>query len=116
MSWRASGAGAVAGVSVPGSSSVPLASSVSASDERDFEATADHPAEQIPGGSKQQGTATGAAAPAPGRLRLRALTSRRPRTRYPAAAGAKRLLFMRRVPPDRVLDRMVILTGGLRSA
>jgi hypothetical protein len=47
---------------------------------------------------------------------LRALTSRRPRTRYPAAAGAKRLLFMRRVPPDRVLDRMVILTGGLRSA
>lgn len=41
----------------------------------------------------------------------------------PAAADAlsrrnraKRLLFMRRVLPDRVLDRMVMRTVGLRSA
>jgi hypothetical protein len=44
------------------------------------------------------------------------LTSRRPRTRYPVAAGAKRLLFVRRVLPDRVLDEMVMRTVGLRSA
>ena len=44
------------------------------------------------------------------------VTSRRPRTRYPVAAGAKRLLFMRRVRPDWLLDRMVMRTVGLRSA
>ena len=30
--------------------------------------------------------------------------------------GAKRLLFMRRVLPDRLLDRMVMRTVGLRYA
>jgi hypothetical protein len=44
------------------------------------------------------------------------LTSRRPRTRYRVAAGVKRLLFMRRVLPHRVLDLMVMRTIGLRSA
>ena len=65
-----------------------------------------------------------ASTPRPARLRadvvaravVHTLTSRRPRTRYPAAAGAKRLLFMRRVLPDRVRDRMVMRTVGLRSA
>jgi NAD(P)-dependent dehydrogenase (short-subunit alcohol dehydrogenase family) len=46
---------------------------------------------------------------------VHALTSRRPRTRYPVAAGARRLLFMRRVLPDRVFDRMVLRTVGIRS-
>jgi hypothetical protein len=48
------------------------------------------------------------------------LTSRRPRTRYPVASGAERLLFMRGVLHDRVLDRIVMRDGrpavGLRSA
>jgi hypothetical protein len=50
------------------------------------------------------------------RALVHTLTSRRPRTRYPVGAGAKRLLFMRRVLPERVLDRMVMRTVGLRSA
>jgi NAD(P)-dependent dehydrogenase (short-subunit alcohol dehydrogenase family) len=44
---------------------------------------------------------------------LHALTSRRPRTRYPSGAGAKRMLFMRRLLPDRRFDRIVLRASGL---
>lgn len=44
---------------------------------------------------------------------LHALTSKRPRTRYPSGAGAKPMLFMRRMLPDRQFDRIVLRTGGL---
>ncbi len=44
---------------------------------------------------------------------LHALTSKRPRTRYPSGAGAKPMLFMRRVLPDRQFDRIILRTGGL---
>lgn len=37
----------------------------------------------------------------------RALTSRRPRTRYPVGVGARPLIWFRRVLPDRVFDRMI---------
>jgi NAD(P)-dependent dehydrogenase (short-subunit alcohol dehydrogenase family) len=46
---------------------------------------------------------------------LRALTSKTPRTRYPAGAGAKRMLFMRRVLPDRQFDRIILRAGGLKG-
>jgi NAD(P)-dependent dehydrogenase (short-subunit alcohol dehydrogenase family) len=46
---------------------------------------------------------------------VHALTSRRPRTRYPVAAGARRLLFLRRVLPDRVFDRVVMKATGVRG-
>jgi NAD(P)-dependent dehydrogenase (short-subunit alcohol dehydrogenase family) len=42
-----------------------------------------------------------------------ALTSKRPNTRYPSGAGAKRMLFMRRILPDRSFDRIVLRAGGL---
>jgi hypothetical protein len=63
-----------------------------------------------------QHAAHGSAPDVVARAVVHTLTSRRPRTRYPVAAGAKRLLFMRRALPDRVLDRMVMRTVGLRSA
>ena len=44
---------------------------------------------------------------------LRALTSAKPRTRYPSGAGAKRMLFMRRILPDRRFDRIILRAGGL---
>ncbi|MDY6999094.1 MAG: SDR family NAD(P)-dependent oxidoreductase [Actinomycetota bacterium] len=44
---------------------------------------------------------------------LHALTSRRPRTRYAAGAGSARLLFLRRVLPDRWFDRIILRTTGL---
>ncbi len=47
---------------------------------------------------------------------VHALTSRWPRVRYPVAAGARRLLFMRRILPDRLVDRMVLRAVGIGSA
>jgi NAD(P)-dependent dehydrogenase (short-subunit alcohol dehydrogenase family) len=44
---------------------------------------------------------------------LHALTNGRPRTRYPSGAGAKRVLFMRRVLSDRRFDRIALHAGGL---
>jgi NAD(P)-dependent dehydrogenase (short-subunit alcohol dehydrogenase family) len=44
---------------------------------------------------------------------LHALTSKRPHTRYPSGAGAKRLLFMRRILPDRQFDRVILHATGL---
>ena len=44
---------------------------------------------------------------------LHALTSKKPRTRYPSGAGAKRMLFMRRILPDRRFDRIILRAGGL---
>jgi len=46
---------------------------------------------------------------------LHALTSTRPRTRYPAGEGAKRMLFMRRILPDRRFDRIILRAGGLEG-
>jgi NAD(P)-dependent dehydrogenase (short-subunit alcohol dehydrogenase family) len=44
---------------------------------------------------------------------MHALTSSKPRTRYPSGKGAKRMLFMRRILPDRRFDRIILRTGGL---
>ena len=44
---------------------------------------------------------------------LHALTSVKPRTRYPSGVGAKRMLFMRRLLPDRRFDRIILRAGGL---
>lgn len=44
---------------------------------------------------------------------VHALTSDTPRTRYPSGAGARRMLFMRRVLPDRRFDRIVLRASGL---
>jgi hypothetical protein len=66
--------------------------------------------------SISQHAAHGAAPDVVVRAVVHSLTNRRPRTRYPVAAGVKRLLFMRRVLPHRVLDRMMMRTVGLRSA
>jgi NAD(P)-dependent dehydrogenase (short-subunit alcohol dehydrogenase family) len=46
---------------------------------------------------------------------LHAVTSAKPRTRYPSGAGAKRMLFMRRVLPDRPFDRIILRAGGLEG-
>ena len=43
-----------------------------------------------------------------------ALTSRKPRTRYPVGVGARRLLLLRRVLPDRWMDRLFLRTIGLK--
>ena len=40
------------------------------------------------------------------RVIVRALTERRPRTRYPAGPGARRILLMARLLPDPLLDRL----------
>jgi NAD(P)-dependent dehydrogenase (short-subunit alcohol dehydrogenase family) len=47
---------------------------------------------------------------------LHALTSRKPRTRYPVGAGAKRLLRLRWLLSDRQFDRVVLRVTGLGSA
>jgi NAD(P)-dependent dehydrogenase (short-subunit alcohol dehydrogenase family) len=44
---------------------------------------------------------------------LHALTSRRPRTRYPSGEGASHMLLMRRVLPDRRFDRIILHAAGL---
>lgn len=44
---------------------------------------------------------------------LHALTSNRPKTRYPAGGGAARLLFLRRLLPDRWFDRIILRAAGL---
>jgi len=44
---------------------------------------------------------------------LHALTSDRPRTRYPAGDGAKRMLLLRRILPDRRFDRVILKAAGL---
>jgi NAD(P)-dependent dehydrogenase (short-subunit alcohol dehydrogenase family) len=46
---------------------------------------------------------------------LHALTSKKPRTRYPSGSGAQRMLFMRRLLPDRQFDRIVLRAGGLEG-
>ncbi len=43
---------------------------------------------------------------------LHALTSRRPKTRYAVGAGAKRLLTLRRILSDRMVDRIMFKTIG----
>jgi NAD(P)-dependent dehydrogenase (short-subunit alcohol dehydrogenase family) len=43
---------------------------------------------------------------------VKAVTARRPRTRYPVGVGAKPLLFLRAVLPDRVFDRVIRLVIG----
>ncbi|WP_327002937.1 SDR family NAD(P)-dependent oxidoreductase [Dactylosporangium sp. NBC_01737] len=45
-----------------------------------------------------------------------ALTSRRPRVRYPAGAGARRLLTLRRVLPDPWMDRIIGRATGYSAA
>jgi NAD(P)-dependent dehydrogenase (short-subunit alcohol dehydrogenase family) len=45
-----------------------------------------------------------------------ALTSRRPRTRYAVGAGAKRLVVLCRVLPDRLMDRLLLRAVGLTAA
>lgn len=47
---------------------------------------------------------------------LHALTSPRPRTRYPVGAGAKRLLRARRLLSDRLFDKVILRASGLGSA
>jgi NAD(P)-dependent dehydrogenase (short-subunit alcohol dehydrogenase family) len=44
---------------------------------------------------------------------LHALTSAKPRTRYPSGAGAKRMLVMRRILPDRRFDQVMMRAAGL---
>jgi NAD(P)-dependent dehydrogenase (short-subunit alcohol dehydrogenase family) len=46
---------------------------------------------------------------------LHALTSKSPRTRYPSGAGARGMLFMRRLLPDRQFDRIILRAGGLKG-
>jgi NAD(P)-dependent dehydrogenase (short-subunit alcohol dehydrogenase family) len=46
---------------------------------------------------------------------VHALTSRRPRTRYAVGAGAKQMMFLRRVLPDRWIDRMVLHAIGVKA-
>jgi NAD(P)-dependent dehydrogenase (short-subunit alcohol dehydrogenase family) len=47
---------------------------------------------------------------------LHALTSPKPRTRYPAGTAAKRMLGLRRVLPDRAFDRIVLHMSGVGRA
>lgn len=44
---------------------------------------------------------------------LHALTSDKPRTRYPAGEGAKRILLLRRILPDRRFDKVILKAAGL---
>jgi NAD(P)-dependent dehydrogenase (short-subunit alcohol dehydrogenase family) len=46
---------------------------------------------------------------------LHALTSKKPRTRYPSGVGAKRMLLLRRILPDRQFDRLILRAGGLEG-
>jgi NAD(P)-dependent dehydrogenase (short-subunit alcohol dehydrogenase family) len=66
-------------------------------------------------GSISRHAATGSPPEVVAEAVLHALTSGRPRTRYPSGAGAKRLLFMRRLLPDRRFDRIVLQASGLAS-
>lgn len=43
---------------------------------------------------------------------VHALTSRRPRARYAVGAGAKRMLALRRLLPDSMIDRMITKAAG----
>jgi NAD(P)-dependent dehydrogenase (short-subunit alcohol dehydrogenase family) len=62
-----------------------------------------------------QHAATGSPPEVVAKAALHALTSKTPRTRYPSGAGAKRMLFMRRVLPDRQFDRIILRAGGLKG-
>jgi NAD(P)-dependent dehydrogenase (short-subunit alcohol dehydrogenase family) len=62
-----------------------------------------------------QHAATGSPPEVIAKAALHALTSKTPRTRYPSGAGAKRMLFMRRVLPDRQFDRIILRAGGLKG-
>jgi NAD(P)-dependent dehydrogenase (short-subunit alcohol dehydrogenase family) len=44
---------------------------------------------------------------------LHALTSDKPRTRYPTGEGAKRILLLRRILPDRRFDKVILKAAGL---
>jgi NAD(P)-dependent dehydrogenase (short-subunit alcohol dehydrogenase family) len=44
---------------------------------------------------------------------LHALTSNKPRSRYPAGDGAKRMLLLRRTLPDRLFDKVILKAAGL---
>jgi NAD(P)-dependent dehydrogenase (short-subunit alcohol dehydrogenase family) len=44
---------------------------------------------------------------------LHALTSGKPRTRYPVGDGAKRMLMLRRILPDRRFDGVILKAAGL---
>jgi hypothetical protein len=44
---------------------------------------------------------------------LHALTSDKPCTRYPVGDGAKRMLLLRRILPDRRFDRIILKAAGL---
>ena len=44
---------------------------------------------------------------------LHALTRDKPRTRYPVGDGAKRMLMLRRLLPDRRFDRIILKAAGL---
>jgi NAD(P)-dependent dehydrogenase (short-subunit alcohol dehydrogenase family) len=46
---------------------------------------------------------------------VHALTSRRPRTRYPVGAGARRLLTIRRLLSDRWFDRVILRVANLEG-
>jgi hypothetical protein len=43
----------------------------------------------------------------------RAVTARRPKTRYVVGVGARPLIFARTVLPDRVFDKVIKLVVGL---
>jgi NAD(P)-dependent dehydrogenase (short-subunit alcohol dehydrogenase family) len=60
-----------------------------------------------------QHAATGSSPEVVAKAVLHALTSKRPLTRYPSGAGAKRMLFMRRILPDRQFDRIILRASGL---
>jgi NAD(P)-dependent dehydrogenase (short-subunit alcohol dehydrogenase family) len=59
--------------------------------------------------------ANGSAPQVVARAVAHALTSRRPRVRYPVGTGARRLLILRRVLPDRWMDRIIGHATGYRA-
>jgi hypothetical protein len=38
---------------------------------------------------------------------VRAVTARRPKTRYPTGGGARSILFLKTILPDRLFDRVI---------
>jgi hypothetical protein len=46
---------------------------------------------------------------------VKASTAKRPRIRYAVGGGAKPILFIRRVLPDRAFDRVMKLTFGVKQ-
>jgi NAD(P)-dependent dehydrogenase (short-subunit alcohol dehydrogenase family) len=60
--------------------------------------------------------ANGSAPEVVARAVAHALTSRRPRVRDPAGAGARRLLTLRRILPDRLMDRIIGRATGYSAA